>query len=156
MDVPGNGFRFLKQIWYSCALWNLEHRVPAVEKWYLAQPDTIELLNDPKIRDFFLRNDVEPGTFFKPVELKMYGDKFLRVVIIGIQKNVREKYEMKENQQQTKDDLSVTIPVERILTTTSDKTLIKSAPPAQSEHGRTTEPDQADFSSRRSYALISR
>jgi hypothetical protein len=28
---PGNGFKFLKQVWYCNALWNLDHRVPAVE-----------------------------------------------------------------------------------------------------------------------------
>ena len=146
-DRPGNGFRFLKQVWYSCALWNLQERVPAVEAWYWA--DNTELLNDPQMKDFFLRADVTPTTYFKQAELDMYGDKFLNVVIIAIQHTVRQKYEKREDEQQTKDGLSVTIPAEKTLTATSDQPLIKSAPPAQHEHSRTTYPDQADFPSRR-------
>ena len=148
-EIPGNGFRFLKQVWYGCALWNLEHRVPAVEKWYLAQPYVIELLEDPKMKNFFLRDDVEPKTFFSSADLLMYGEKFLRVVIIGIQKTAREKSEEKEDGQHATDSLSVNIPLEKTLTAMSDQPSIKSAPPAQQEHLRPTNPDQAEFASRR-------
>ena len=88
-DAPGNGFRFLKQVWYCNALWNLRHRVPAVESWYWQQPDSMIHLNDPKINEYFFKPDVQPATFFKQAELNMYGEKFLRNVIPRIQQTAK-------------------------------------------------------------------
>lgn len=84
-DGEGKGFKFLKTVWYTIATWNLEVRVPAVEKWYWEQPSNFALLEDPDMKDYYLRPDALPTTFFDSKEVDMYGEKFLTQVIPKIQ-----------------------------------------------------------------------
>ena len=97
---PGNGFKFLKQVWYCNALWNLNHRVPAVESWFWKQSDSMVLLKDPKINEFFFKPDVQPATFFRQAELDMYGEKFLTWVIPGIQRIAKTLLEQQKSNKQ--------------------------------------------------------
>lgn len=84
-DGEGKGFKFLKSVWYTIAMWNLEVRVPAVEKWFWEQPSNVALLDDPSMKDYYLRQDALVTTFFDAKEVDMYGEKFLTQVIPRIQ-----------------------------------------------------------------------
>lgn len=130
--VHMQGYRFLKQVWYCLALWNFEERVPLVEKWYWDQPDSIELLDDPSIKEYFFKEQVAPSTFFKKAELEMYGDRFLRIVVIAIQNTAKAHVAKREAEKTTKDALSVTIPAQDTANAAGDD--IESAPPARQEH----------------------
>lgn len=97
----GNGYRFLKQVWLDIALWNLEKRIPAVERMYWDKPEsTANLLSDPMLQEFFFKPDVAPVTFFDKGELAIYGEKFLKWVIPSLQQTAKR---LLEEQQQAKD-----------------------------------------------------
>ena len=96
----GDGFRFLKQVWYSNAIWNIDHRVPAVAKWWFEQQDNKNYLNDPSLADFIFKPDVKPKTFFGPQELDMYGENFLSYVIPSIQQIAKAKLEQQCGEKQ--------------------------------------------------------
>ncbi|KAF2173125.1 hypothetical protein M409DRAFT_17073 [Zasmidium cellare ATCC 36951] len=84
---PGNGYRFLKQVWMSCALWNVNYRIPAiVDKWLWQNQD---LVKDPSMTQHFFSEDVQPSTFFAPDELEEYGPKLLHWAVKGIQGYMR-------------------------------------------------------------------
>ena len=84
-----DGFRFLKQVWMCCALWNLEHKVPAMVDWWLGQADNQALLQDPGMREHILSADAKPSAFFPGQELKECGDKCKRQAIDFIQQHIR-------------------------------------------------------------------
>lgn len=82
-DGDGNGFRFLKQVWYSAALWNLNYRLPAVvDQWFEQNAD---LLSDPAMKEHMLRPDVQVGTFFDAEQMEMYGADLLHWAVKQIQ-----------------------------------------------------------------------
>lgn len=80
-----NGYRFLKQVWYSCALWNINHRLPLTVDWWFKQPNNITLLEDPDIKKHVLHPDVKPITLFDQKDVDMWGEKFLGIVVKQIQ-----------------------------------------------------------------------
>lgn len=88
-EIHMQGFRFLKQAWYSIALFNLNHRIPAFTEWWLSKPSSIELLNDTQLQPFLFRRDVKPTTFFAD-ELPEYGEKFLTNVIPLLQHRAKK------------------------------------------------------------------
>ncbi|KAK4507302.1 hypothetical protein PRZ48_001037 [Zasmidium cellare] len=91
---PGNGYRFLKQVWMSCALWNVNERIPRItDKWLWENQN---LVNDPAMRSFFFNEDVQLSTFFTTQEVEEYGPKLLGWAVKGIQGYVR----MNQNNQQ--------------------------------------------------------
>ena len=61
-EGEGRGFRFLKQVWYSAALWNIHGRLPAVVDWWFKHNKDIH--SDPAMRQHMLGPDVQPSTFF--------------------------------------------------------------------------------------------
>lgn len=80
-----NGYRFLKQVWYSCALWNINHRLPLTVAWWFEQPNSKALLEDPDMKKYLLHPEAEPSTFFERKNLDMWGEKFLGIVVKQIQ-----------------------------------------------------------------------
>ena len=89
-DGEGRGVRFLKQVWYTIAIWNLEVRVPAVEKWFWQQEASIALLKDPQTREYCVREDSTPSTYFEGNEMQMYGEHFLAQVVPRIRLTARQ------------------------------------------------------------------
>ncbi|KAK5175250.1 uncharacterized protein LTR77_000387 [Saxophila tyrrhenica] len=85
----GKGYRFLKQVFYTVAIYNLETRVPAVEQWFWQQPANFGLLNDLSMRQFLFADGAAPSTFFEAHEMRMYGNEFLTVVVPRIQETAR-------------------------------------------------------------------
>jgi hypothetical protein len=83
---PGNGFRFLKQAWYSAALYNLNDRVPLTVQWWFDTNQ--ELWRDPGMTEHFFKPDVEVATFFLQPQVRIFGTKFLKVVVGEIQKRL--------------------------------------------------------------------
>ncbi|KAK4548139.1 hypothetical protein LTR36_010008 [Oleoguttula mirabilis] len=84
----GLGFRFLKQVWYCIALWNLNHKIPAIANEWIQQNQ--ELINDPNVLNFIYEDDASPQTFgCTPQQEKLYGEKLLRWVIKDIQYRVK-------------------------------------------------------------------
>ena len=134
VTVHMQGYRFLKQVFYSCALWNLHQRVPLVEQWFWDQPSNMELLNDPETQTYFLNEDVKPSTFFQKPELDLYGHRFLSVVVKAIQNSAREHLSKKEGGKKRTDSLSVDVIPRKNGSATDDDLPIKSAPPAGQEH----------------------
>ena len=84
---PGNGFRFLKQVWYSTAIWNFETRIPAVADDWIR--DNQDLVTDPAMTGHIFHPDVRPSTFFNQEAIQMYGEKFLSMAIAAIQYKLR-------------------------------------------------------------------
>lgn len=74
----GRGFRFLKQIWLCIALFNAEHRLPAIEKWWWDQPMSKELLDDDESVRRMLSPDATLSNFAIDADtVNLYGEKFL-------------------------------------------------------------------------------
>ncbi|KAK5115398.1 hypothetical protein LTR85_009858 [Meristemomyces frigidus] len=84
----GLGFRFLKQVWYCIALWNLNHKIPAiVDEWFQQNQ---ELVNDPGMVKHICKDDASLDTFgFTTEQQKLYGEKILNWVIKNIQYKVK-------------------------------------------------------------------
>jgi hypothetical protein len=87
----GAGFRFLKQAWYSIALWNYEHRIPAIATWWLESEENSSILEDPTMRDTLCNEEVKPETFFNSRDIQMYGTPLLACVVKQIQYRVKTK-----------------------------------------------------------------
>jgi len=87
----GAGFRFLKQAWYSIAMWNYEQRVPAIATWWLESEENSSVLQDPTMRDALCNDEVKPETCFNSRELQMYDKSLLACVIKQIQDRVKTK-----------------------------------------------------------------
>ena len=85
----GLGFKFLKQVWYTIALWNLQHRLPNVEReWFVANED---VLSDPSMRGYICDASATLTTFFTQDFMNTYDDRFLTVVMRDIQYKVRNE-----------------------------------------------------------------
>src|ERR1700712_958893 len=56
----GAGFRFLKQAWYSIAMWNLHQRVPSIATWWLESKENVSLLEDLAMREVLLSDTAKP------------------------------------------------------------------------------------------------
>lgn len=95
-EIHMQGYKFLKQVFYSIALYNLHVRIPAFTDWWLAKPSSEELLNDPNMHPFLLKSDVTTSTFFE-TELAQYGEKFLRWTIPHLQSTIRQRLEKQQN-----------------------------------------------------------
>lgn len=91
VKTPGAGFRFLKQVWYTQALWNVEQRIPAVNDWWWKNAEAEGILNAAGIEKYILDPNVELKTFFASKELAMYGEKFLWHVVPLIQQTAKAK-----------------------------------------------------------------
>lgn len=85
----GAGFRFLKQAWYSIALWNYEHRVPAIAAHWWLQEENLNILKDPTMREFLCKEDVKPETFFQSRDIQAYGRSIIECAVKCIQDKVR-------------------------------------------------------------------
>jgi hypothetical protein len=87
----GAGFRFLKQAWYSIALRNLYHGIPALaDKW---MNENVALLEDPAMRGHLCEPAVTPETFFRSQEIEQHTRKLLKFVVPVIQAKAKIKYE---------------------------------------------------------------
>jgi hypothetical protein len=87
----GAGFRFLKQAWYSMALRNLYHGIPAIaEKW---MDENVALLEDPTMRGHLCQPEVTPETFFRSHEIQFHTSKLLKFVVPVIQAQSKIRYE---------------------------------------------------------------
>lgn len=95
----GLGFKFLKQVWYSIAFYNKDHRVPAVAEWYMQNNQNV--LSDPEMLKFVFMEDQPVSTFFGADEEKMYGEKLLKWVVKNIQYRVRQSKVEQEAEQRT-------------------------------------------------------
>ncbi|KAH9845877.1 hypothetical protein Tdes44962_MAKER00087 [Teratosphaeria destructans] len=84
------GFRFLKQVWYSIAKWNFEIRVPAIaEQWMDHNKD---IWTDPTLVEFVLKPSAELRTFsFAAEDVGTYGEKLLGWAVKHIQYLVQLK-----------------------------------------------------------------
>ncbi|KAF2860832.1 hypothetical protein K470DRAFT_270451 [Piedraia hortae CBS 480.64] len=83
----GEGFRFLKQVLWSIAIYNIEQRVPAIANEWLS--NNFYIWVDPANIPDLMRSDVAPMTFFHEKQVAMYGEKLLRWVIFHIQYNIQ-------------------------------------------------------------------
>ena len=103
------GFRFLKQVWYCIALYNFQDRIPLFIDWWLAKPNSVELLSDASMRPWLLSKDAVPSTFFSE-ELPQYGEKFLRTVIPSLQQTITRLIDQKEAIEQASIVAPIVIP----------------------------------------------
>ena len=79
----GSGYRFLKQAWYSIALRNLYHGIPAIaDKW---MDENVALLEDPTMRGHLCEPEVTPETFFRSHEIQFHTRELLKFVVLVIQ-----------------------------------------------------------------------
>lgn len=91
---PGNGFRFLKQVWYCIAIDNYERRIPAVADWWRDQDSKGEqLLQDESTKNWLGSNEAKPPALFGPAERELYGDNFLQWVVKYIQAQIKKSTE---------------------------------------------------------------
>ena len=87
----GSGFRFLKQAWYSIAMRNLHHGIPAIAENWLKE--NVALLEDPAMRGHLCDPEVTPETFFGSHEIQQHGRKLLTLVVAVIQAQAKIRYE---------------------------------------------------------------
>jgi len=97
----GAGFRFLKQAWYSIALWNYEYRIPAIATWWLESQENSTILEDSTMRDALCNDEVKPETCFDSREIQMYGRPLLACVVKQIQDRVRAMQTLPVREAQT-------------------------------------------------------
>jgi len=99
-DGAGLGYKFLKQVWYSIALWNLEHKIPAIAEEWIRHNESI--VNDPAMLEHVCKEDATLATFaFGEKQERMYGEKVLGWVIKFIQYRVRYRDGEPPTQQQS-------------------------------------------------------
>ena len=94
---PGAGYRFLKQVWYTQAIFNWEQRVPAFIDWWLKNAEAAVYIHDPSMRKFILAPEATLTTFFQTEDIQTYGEKFLSQVYPMIQQAARAKIEEQKN-----------------------------------------------------------
>ena len=97
----GAGFRFLKQAWYSIAIWNYEQRIPAIATWWLESEENSSILDDPAMRDALCTEEVKPETFFSSRDIQMYGIPLLACAVKQIQGRVKAKQAQPVEEAQT-------------------------------------------------------
>jgi hypothetical protein len=90
-EIRMQGFRFLKQAWYSLALRNLHHGIPTIAETWMHE--NAALLEDPAMRGHLCEPEVTPETFFRSHEIQRHTRKLLELVIPVIQAQVKIKYE---------------------------------------------------------------
>ena len=87
----GSGYRFLKQAWYSIALRNLYHGIPAIaDKW---MGENVALLEDPTMRGHLCEPEVTPETFFRSHEIQFHTRELLKFVVLVIQAQSKIRYQ---------------------------------------------------------------
>lgn len=80
-EIHVQGFRFLKQVWYTIAIYNWETRIPlVVEHWFNGHQEELSGLSA-----YVNKPDVAVGTFFQDDEIELYGEKFLEIAYKAIQ-----------------------------------------------------------------------
>ncbi|KAK5108822.1 hypothetical protein LTR62_007796 [Meristemomyces frigidus] len=83
------GYRFLKQVWYCIAIWNLQIKIPRLaDAWTQTHQDIMKDLN---LRRNILAPDVQVSTFFDQDEVRRYGEKLLMHTIKLIQYRVTQQ-----------------------------------------------------------------
>jgi hypothetical protein len=97
----GAGFRFLKQAWYSIALYNHEHRIPAIATWWLESEENSSILEDQTMRDALCNEEVKPETCFNSRDIQMYGTRMLACAVKQIQDRVKAKQALPVEEAQT-------------------------------------------------------
>ena len=87
----GNGFRFLKQVWYNLAIWNADWKIPAIADAWIAQNQ--DVVGDAGMLEHVCKEGATLSTFaFTPEEVAMYGEKLLGWAIHNIQLRFRFKH----------------------------------------------------------------
>ncbi|GIZ38968.1 hypothetical protein CKM354_000236200 [Cercospora kikuchii] len=82
------GFRFLKQVWYSIAINNRETRLPhVVNEWF--EHKSKEYVGNPDLEGWLLREEACAATFFEQKEIDVFGSDFLDWAVQGIQWRLR-------------------------------------------------------------------
>ena len=82
------GFRFLKQVWYSIAINNRETRLPhVVNEW--VERKSKEYVGNPDLEGWLLREEACATTFFEQKEIDVFGSDFLDWAVQGIQWRLR-------------------------------------------------------------------
>ncbi|CAK1354106.1 unnamed protein product [Cercospora beticola] len=82
------GFRFLKQVWYSIAINNRETRLPhVVNEWF--EHKSKEYVGNPDLEGWLLREEACATTFFEQKEIDVFGSEFLDWAVQGIQWRLR-------------------------------------------------------------------
>ena len=137
----GAGFRFLKQVWYTIALWNLEVRIPGVAAWWFEQDENKSYLQDDTMVESICSPEAKPETFFQSAEIKQYGTKLLGFVVKNIQYTVKE---MKRKEREAMNDrpLAATSNVQ----TASPTELKEDSIPACTEPNRKVEASALELS----------
>jgi hypothetical protein len=93
-EIHMQGFRFLKHVWYSIAIWNYEQRVPSIATWWLNSSENSSILEDPAMREDLCSAKATPETFFNSRDIQTYGKKLLSFVVKHIQEQVKAKQEV--------------------------------------------------------------
>ncbi|PPJ54226.1 hypothetical protein CBER1_05150 [Cercospora berteroae] len=82
------GFKFLKQVWYSIAINNRETRLPhVVNEWF--EHKSKEYVGNPDLEGWLLREEACASTFFEQKEIDLFGSDFLDWAVQGIQWRLR-------------------------------------------------------------------
>ena len=61
-EIHMQGYRFLKQVFYCIALYNMNVRIPAFTDWWLAKPSSVEILSDTQLQPFLLHEKATTST----------------------------------------------------------------------------------------------
>lgn len=85
----GAGFRFLKQVWYTIAIWNVDERIPAIAQWWWTKESNREIVADNAMLNHICDPNAKPETFFDANEINLFGHKILALVIFHIQNKAR-------------------------------------------------------------------
>lgn len=84
LGLAEEAFRFLKQVWYSIALWNLEVRIPEIANQWLCENEHV--WQDRGMVEFLCSEAVELSAFaFSSKQVEEYGNKLLRWAVVNIQ-----------------------------------------------------------------------
>lgn len=89
----GAGYRFLKQVWWTIALYNYETCVPQVARWWWENEENQDLIEDPCMLKWMCADNAIPMHFFKPEDLEHYGEKILWWAMRDIQHRAHAKRE---------------------------------------------------------------
>lgn len=97
----GTGYRFLKQVWYSAAIYNFETRMPQVVAWWIGK-------NKEDWQGTFLKNNLfREGTCAKSVfdddEKALYSMNFLEYALRLLKHELKKFHGMREDASQTTD-----------------------------------------------------
>lgn len=120
------GSRFLKQAWYSTAIWNFEVRVPCTADWWCKENKNVfedanmvkwmlneetQVLSLSCDSPMLLADPLQVGTFFMSNELAMFGHRFLHFVMLRLREMLQMKQRARtaeQESQETKNTLAST------------------------------------------------